>query len=267
MMITWRIVVLSPRGLKIDQRRKRILDMLSRNGQVWVSELSAELGATPVTIRSDLAALGEEGLLERITGGAVSRSGGILSRDVHHAENREAKLRIAAAAAELILDGETLFINSGTTAYYTARELKIRKNLKVVTNSIPVALELGDVPGFRVILLGGDINVQYSFTYGNNTLEHLRQYRANKTILSMDGIRADVGLTTYHAEEAVVNRLMMERSEGTIVVADRRKLGYESFSFVSGLSSVSCLITDAGEGEHPAMEEFKKSGLRIITTA
>ena len=256
----------SPKRLKIDQRRRRILDMLARNGQVSISDLSTELEATPVTIRSDLAALGEEGLLERISGGAVPRVRSILNRGAfsRHSENQEAKLLIAAAAVKLVLDGETLFINSGTTSYYTARELKLRKNLKVVTNSIPVALELGEVPSFRVILLGGDINTQYSFTYGNNVLEHLRQFRADKTILSMDGIRADAGLTTYHAEEAVVNRVMIERSRETLIVADQRKLGYESFSFVSDLSSVSYLITDAREGEEDAVKEFEKSGLKII---
>jgi DeoR/GlpR family transcriptional regulator of sugar metabolism len=254
------------KGLKIDQRRKRILDILSRDGQVWVSELSAALETTPVTIRNDLAALGEEGHLERINGGALKRTRNILNREglSRMSGNREAKMRIAAAACELIRDGETLFINSGTTAYYTALELKRRKSLNVVTNSIPIALELGDVPSFRLILLGGDINAQYSFTYGNNVVEQLRQFRANKTILSMDGVRPDVGLTTYHAEEAVVNRVMMERSEETIIVADQSKLGYESFSFVSDLSSVSCLVTDVKEGENPLMEELKNAGLRII---
>jgi DeoR/GlpR family transcriptional regulator of sugar metabolism len=254
------------KGLKIDRRRKRILDILSRDGQVWVSELSAALKTTPVTIRNDLAALGEEGHLERINGGAIRRTRNILGREglTRMAGNREVKTRIAAAASELIRDGETLFINSGTTAYYTALELKRRKSLNVVTNSIPVALELGDFPSFRVILLGGDINAQYSFTYGNNVVEQLRQFRASKTILSIDGVRADVGLTTYHAEEAVINRVMMERSEETIVVADRSKLGYESFSFVSDLSSVSYLITDAGEGENCLLEELKNTGLRIL---
>ncbi|MDR1596901.1 MAG: DeoR/GlpR family DNA-binding transcription regulator [Treponema sp.] len=253
-------------GLKIDQRRKRILETLSRDGQVWVSKLAAELGTTPVTIRNDLAALGGEGRLERINGGAVKPARGILSGGHSRGiENREAKMRIAAAAAELIRDGQTLFINSGTTAYYTALELKRRKNLNIVTNSISVALELGDFPSFRVILLGGHINVQYSFTYGNNALEQLRQFKADKTVLSIDGIHPDAGLTTYHAEEAVVNRLMMERSEETIIVADQSKLGYESFSFVSGFSSVSCLVTDSGEEGNSRIEELKNAGLRIIT--
>jgi len=251
--------------LKIDLRRRRILDILSRNGQVWVSELSAELGATPVTIRSDLAALEDEGLLERIFGGAVPRVRNVLSRGAFSQdhENKEAKIRIAAVAVKSVMDGETLFMNSGTTAYYAARELKLRKNLKIVTNSIPIALELGEVPSFKVILLGGDINVQYSFTHGINAIEQLGQYRADKTILSMDGIHATVGLTTYHAEEAVVNRLMMERAKETIIVADQRKLGHKSFSFVSDLSSVSFLISDAKETD-PALEEFREAGLKII---
>ena len=257
--------MLSPRGLKIDVRRRRILDALSRNGQVWVSELSAELGATPVTIRSDLMALEEEGLLERIFGGAIPRVRNVLNRGAFSQdhENKDAKIRIAAAAVKFVLDGETLFINSGTTAYYAARELKLRKNLKIVTNSIPIALELGEVPSFKVILLGGDVNVQYSFTYGNNVMEQLEQYRADKTILSMDGIHSAVGLTTYHSEEAVVNRLMMERASQTVIVADQRKLGYKSFSYVSDLSQISCLITDAHETD-PGIEELRQTGLKII---
>jgi DeoR/GlpR family transcriptional regulator of sugar metabolism len=254
------------KGLKIDQRRKRILDILSRNGQVRVSELSAELGATPVTIRSDLSALGENGYLERIAGGAVPRVRNIYNGEsqTRKPENQEVKKRIAAAAAELIRDGETLFINSGTTTYYTAIELKRRKNLNVVTNSIPIALELGSLPSFRVILLGGDINAHYSFIYGNNALEQLRRFRADKTILSIDGIRPGEGLTTYHAEEAVVNRTMIERSGETIIVADQSKLGRESFSFVAGLSSVSCLVTNAQERDAPHLAELEKTGIKII---
>ncbi|MDR3144751.1 MAG: DeoR/GlpR family DNA-binding transcription regulator [Treponema sp.] len=257
----------SPKGLKIDLRRKRILEMISRNGQVWVSELSAELGATPVTIRSDLSALAEEGHLERISGGAIMRVRNIFNSGIKNPkpENQETKKRIAAGAAKLIHDGETLFINSGTTAYYTALELKRCKNLNIVTNSIPIALELGDVSSFRIILLGGEINTRYSFVYGNNALEQLQKFRANKTILSMDGIHVNAGLTTYHAEEATLIRMMMERSGETIVVADRRKLGYESFSFVSDLSQVTYLVTDVSPEEIPCAAELKNAGLNIIS--
>jgi DeoR/GlpR family transcriptional regulator of sugar metabolism len=174
-------------------------------------------------------------------------------------------MKIAAAAAVLVRDGETLFINSGTTAYYTALELKRRKNLNIVTNSIPIALELADYPSFRVTLLGGSINAQYSFTFGSNALEQLRQYRAQKTILSMDGIDVEAGLTTYHAEEATLNRIMMDRSDDTIVVAEGSKLGRESFSFVAVVSPVSLLVTDVYPAGNPSLEKLQTAGLRIIT--
>ena len=256
---------MSPRRLKIDHRRKQILELLSRSGQVWVSELSAKLGATPVTIRNDLAALGDEGLLERIPGGAVPRARSNLNRGVFslHPEDHETKIRIASAAAKLIRDGETLFINSGTTAYFAARELKLKKNLKVVTNSIPVALELGEAPSFRVILLGGEINPQYSFTYGNNVLEQLGQFRADRTILSMDGIRADVGLTTYHAEEAVVIRVMMERSKEVIAVVDHTKFGKSSAIKLTPLNKLDKIITDKDLNEKQK-KLFIAEGVELI---
>ena len=254
------------KGLKIDARRKRILDILNRDGQVKVTELAAELGATPVTIRSDLDSLKEDGYLERTAGGAVQNVRNFYNMELHlrRQENIDVKRRIAAKAATLISDGETLFINSGTTTYFTAIELKKRKNLNIVTNSIPVAIELGTVPGFRVILLGGEINAQYSFIYGINALEQLRQYKADKTFLSMGGICAGQGLTTYHAEEAVVNRTMMERSRETIITADHSKIGYESFSFVADLNTGLSLVTD-GPGENAEfLAEIEKAGVRII---
>jgi DeoR/GlpR family transcriptional regulator of sugar metabolism len=253
------------KGLKIDQRRKKILEILIRDGQVRVSELSSKFGATPATIRSDLSALRENGYLERTSGGAVPRTGDFYHRvfRLQEPENSEIKKRIAAATADLIHDGETLFINSGTTTIFTAHELKRHRNLNIVTNSLLVAMELGELPSFRVILLGGRINTAYAFTYGTDILEQIRQFRADKTILSMDGIRAD-GLTTYHAEEAVVNRAMMERSGETIVVADQSKIGYESFSFVSKLTSVSCLVTNTPLEAGDALVELEKAGLRVI---
>ncbi|GHT95087.1 DeoR family transcriptional regulator [Spirochaetia bacterium] len=254
------------RGLKTDARRKRILDILVRDGRLHVAHLAQELDATPVTIRSDLSALGKEGYLERITGGAIQTAKNVLYIDLQRRTQKRApeKQQIADCTAGLIKDGETLFINSGTTTYYTAVALKRRKGLNIVTNSLLVANELGDVPGFRIILLGGEINTRYSFTYGANALDQIRQYKADKTILSMDGIRADVGLSTYHAEEAAVNRAMMERSGDTIIVADHSKIGYESFSFVSELAAAGCLVTDIGGSDMLPIETLEAAGLRVI---
>lgn len=232
--------------LKIDARRKKILETLRRDGQVRVSHLSEQLGATPVTIRSDLDALERDGYLERTQGGAIQTMKNYYNMDFQRRkqEHMDRKKAIAGAAADMVRDGDTLFINSGTTTYYSAVELKKHKNLNIVTNSISVAIELGDVPTFRIILLGGEINAQYSFTYGEDAKEQLSRFKAGWAILSIDGVCPKAGLTTYHAEECAIDRIMMERAEKTLVVADSTKLGYESFSRVSGLDGVACWITD-----------------------
>lgn len=234
--------------LKIDVRREKILEILSREGQVRVNSLSELLGATPVTIRSDLSALERDGYLERIQGGAVQTVKNYYNLDFlqRKQQNSAVKKRMADVVAGMIHDGDTIMINSGTTTYFVAVALKRHKNLNIVTNSLSVAVELGGHPTFRVILLGGDINAQYSFTYGSDAQEQLRKYRADYAILSMDGFCPGTGLTTYHAEEAVMDLLMMERSEKTIVAAESRKIGREGFSRVGDSALVSRLVTDSG---------------------
>jgi DeoR/GlpR family transcriptional regulator of sugar metabolism len=250
--------------LKIDARRKKILEVLRRDGQVRVAQLSETLGATVVTIRSDLDALEQDGYLERTQGGAIQTMKNYYNmefqrRKQEHLENKRA---IAATAAALVRDGDTLFINSGTTTYFTAVELKQRKNLNIVTNSISVAVELGGLPSFRVILLGGDINAQYSFTYGEDVKDQISRYRANWAILSVDGINPGTGITTYHAEESVIDRIMMDRAQTAAIVADSSKLGRESFSLISALSRGTVLITDR-EADRVLTQRIQEEGVDV----
>lgn len=250
--------------LKIDVRRKKILEMLNRDGQVRVSQLSEQFGTTTVTIRSDLDALERDGYLERIQGGAVQTVKNYYNLEFLNRKqnNSEIKKRIAYIASNIICDGDTIIINSGTTTYFTAVELKKHKNLNIVTNSITVAVELGACPTFRVILLGGDINSQYSFTSGSDTLAQLERYKADYAILSMDGVCLDGGLSTYHAEEAIVDRVMMERSKSTMVVADHSKLGKEGFSKVADISCVNILVTDE-EADEGFVAKAREMGIDV----
>ncbi len=253
------------KGLKLDTRRKEILDILARDGQVRVSSLAQTLNASVVTIRSDLSALEADGYLERVSGGAVQTVKNFYNLDFQRRkqENIEMKKQIAIRAASLVSDGETLMINSGTTTYLTAVELKKRKNLNIVTNSLNVAMELGAVPTFRVILLGGDINVQYSFVYGADAAEQLNRYKAERCILSVDGVCDQWGLTTYHAEESLIDRKMMERSRETMIVADSSKLGHESFATVCELNRAHIWVTDEG-ADDASVDDIMRLGLRVL---
>ncbi|MDD4200035.1 MAG: DeoR/GlpR family DNA-binding transcription regulator [Eubacteriales bacterium] len=256
---------MSAEGLRIDIRRGKILDILMSEGKVRVDELSSLFAVSEVTIRNDLAILEKSGQLERVSGGAVQTMKNYYNLDYQQRKSKHAayKQAIAAAAADLINDGETLMINSGTTAYFTSVELKKRKNLSILTNSIAVATELGDYPSFRVILLGGEINPQYSFTYGSEAVNSLRKYKSDKCIISVDGICSTSGLTTYHAQEAEVCRLMIERSAHKIIVADASKFGHESFYNICDISEIDTWITNkiplVGK-----INEIQDKGVKII---
>ena len=126
-----------------------------------------------------------------------------------------------------------------------------------------VATELGSTPSLKVILLGGEINSQDSFTYGNDVLEQLKRYKANYAILSIDGVCLEGGVTTLHAEEAMVERMMIERAKETVIVADSRKLGKEGFVYVCDLKDVSKLVTE--RGAHPGViKQMRDAGIQVI---
>ena len=217
---------------KIDRRRDEILSLLHAEGKVYISDLCTRFGTSPVTIRSDLDVLAEEGKLIRMTGGAVPLRNEA-AEPVPSVERYEQKKEIAVRAAARVHDGDTLFINSGSTTELFAAELRTKKNLKVVTNSLSIATELGAIPSFHVILLGGMINSHSKFTYGENAQEQIVRFGADYAVLSVDGINEFGEITTCHAEEAIIDRLMIQRSSRVLVVADETKIGRTGFSLVS----------------------------------
>lgn len=234
--------------LKIDIRRKRILERLRQDGKVSVIGLSKLLKVTPVTIRNDLSNLEQEGCLMRVQGGAVQipASSLVSVEGEHNNACRQQKEAIADEIAGMIRDGDTLFMNSGTTCEHIAEALRGRRNLNVVTNSLRVATRLGMIPSFRVLLVGGEINAHYGFTHGGDAQEQLSRYQADWAILSVDGVSANGGITTHHAEEAIIDRMMAAGAKQTVVAADASKLGRAGFSRVCECSERLLLISNEG---------------------
>ena len=249
--------------LKIDIRRDRILEQLRQKGKVLVSELSRELGATPVTIRNDLDALERDGYLVRIQGGALlrARTAPDWSED-GEIEHLTEKQSIARAVAAQIPDGSTLFLNSGTTSQCLAAALKEHRSLNVVTNSLPVAVELGRSPLIHVILLGGEINTQYGFTYGSDAEEQLRRYQAGWAVLSVDGVSARGGVTSFHAEETAIDRMMIAHAKHTIIAADYTKIGRTGFTHICGAGPEIQLVTD-GRCSADAARDLEQLGVEV----
>lgn len=251
---------------RIDIRRDMILQQLYAQGMVNVVDLAQALDVTPATIRTDLTVLEHSGKLIRVQGGAVLPAGAV---GAHHdgvqvVRNSVEKGAIAQSVCDLISDGETLFINSGTTTKCVAQALEGKKNLNVVTNSLSVATVLGASSCARVVLLGGEINAQYGFTYGGDAQEQLSRYQADWVILSCEGISTKSGITTFHVEEAVIDRMMIAGAKRALLVADHSKIGHVGFAQVCQYDEKFTLVTDARADEQ-AVRELEDSGLKICS--
>lgn len=249
--------------LKIDVRRSKILEQLKAEGKVSVSRLAADLGATPVTIRNDLTALERDGYLVRMQGGAVL-SPRLETPFVSQAEDATflRKQALAAEVAKMVSDGETVFFNSGTTTHHIARALKGKKHLNIVTNSLTIAMELGNIATFHVLLLGGEINASYGFTAGGDTQEQLSKYRADWAILSVDGVSAQGGITTCHPEEAIIDRLMMTNARRRLIAATGNKIGKAGFSRICDSDETVQLVTDS-TCDRESLLALQELGVRI----
>jgi len=240
--------------------------MLKDHGRVYVSELAELYGLSEVAIRNTLTELEQAGLLRRVHGGAVStkRTSYEVSENERMEVNKSKKIAIARACCDLIVDGESLMIDSGSTVRYLATELMQRNNLTIVTNGLLVAQDFIFNHTVNVVLLGGNLDFQYQFTYGNNAVSQLRKYRAGKTIISTDGICAAKGLTTYHHLELDVIRLMIDRSNEVIVLADSSKIGKEGFRHTVDVSCIDILITDKCDENEHELTSFKEKGIKVI---
>ncbi len=249
--------------LKIDIRRQAILEQLNKDGQVFVNSLSEQLGATPVTIRNDLDTLAAEGRLERIQGGAIRKQANPKASHQESSSPLEAQRQaIASAVLGYVHDGDTLFINSGMTTLTVAKIVSQRKRLNVVTNSLAVANFLAHQPDTNLILLGGELNPNYGFTYGGNALEQLQQYQPQWSILSVDGVHPTRGITTYHPNEVMIDRAMIGQAQKTLIVADHRKIGNIGFSHICNLDQCHALITDSG-ADQATIERIRQQGVVV----
>lgn len=229
-----------------DERRQKILEMVSQNGSVKVTELSKIFDTSEVTIRTDLADMEYKGLLTRVHGGAVSSYKPYYSMSLNQrlSTNQSQKEIIAQKIAGMIENNDTIMLNSGTTTLMVFRALPQDYNLSIVTNSISIALEGTSNPNFNIILLGGLINTKYQFTFGDDAIRQLKSYHADKLILSVDGIDAEHGFSTYYDKEAEIDRIMLQQSGVNIVAADHSKFDRRAFTKISDLSVADYIVTD-----------------------
>ena len=250
-----------------ENRREEIIELIHLQGKVKVAELSEKYNISEVSIRKDLEALEAQGHLTRIHGGAVGMNKLYVNMDLteRFKTNASCKREVAELAAKFIDDNDTIMMNAGTTLTYVLRALRGKKNISIVTNSVQNATEAALFPTFNVILLGGELDSKYQFTYGQDAIHQLENYHANKCILSVDGVSAESGLTLYYSNEAALARKMIECSDKTIVVADSTKLGKNVFARITDAARSNILITNKSDNIDELIK-LRKLGVKIQET-
>ncbi|MBS0612757.1 MAG: DeoR/GlpR transcriptional regulator [Proteobacteria bacterium] len=251
------------RGLLIEERRRRICDLVRSEGRVTVDELAKRFAISHVTIRADLATLESAGALTRTHGGALSVQND-QPLDVKELQHHAEKLRIAQAAAELIRDGETIILDSGTTTAEIARHIRALelKSINVITNALNIAALLIDVPSVRLIMPGGILRRESNSLSGPMAELALQTLQADRLYLGADGVDTKVGVMTPHLAEAQLNAKMIAIARQVVVVADSSKLMRRNVSLIARVEQINLLITDRGASLE-AVEEMRARGVEV----
>jgi DeoR/GlpR family transcriptional regulator of sugar metabolism len=246
------------------QRRQRILDIVSARRAARLEDLSHALGVSMATVRRDLDELSSQGLLHRVHGGAVATERPPEPHfEVKAAEAAEEKERIAARAVSLLAPDETIYLDSGSTTLAVARLLRGWDRLTVVTNSLPIANELGG-QGPKLIMIGGEFRPTSQAFVGPLSRHLLQNLHVGKAFIGTYALSLEEGLSTTDASEAFTKVLALERATEVIVLADSRKLGTTAFAGAGRLDQVDVLVTDAGIEAHVA-RELREHGIAVIT--
>jgi DeoR family transcriptional regulator of aga operon len=244
------------------ERRAGILDLLASTGFVDVADLAHRFDCSPATARRDLGALEAAGYLHRTHGGALANGQRELPVGARHETMAAAKQRIAEAAAALVEDGQAVGLTGGSTTQQIARRLAARSGLTVVTNAINVVMELAQ-SDVRLVVTGGEMRPQSMELVGPLAEPTTSRLHLDVTFAGVDGLSPTGGLTTHHPLEAQVNRVLIERSGRSVVVADHTKLGRATFAQIVPLNAVSDVITDT-DAPAPVVEELRQAGVRVL---
>ena len=231
-------------------RRSAILQRLKEDASVNVAELSKEFGVSEVTIRKDLRILKDRKLLIRVHGGAILGTGTSANEmEERHFQfkqlvNAKEKQAIGRAAAAHIKNGDTILVDSGTTALEVTKNLQKFTELTIITNSVYAMLEALKYKRFNVILLGGRVRESSSSIVGPLAESNLKLFYCDKLFLGVDSFSMEAGLSTPSMEEASTNQVMISRAREVIAVFDSTKVNKRSLAFIAMPDKINTVITD-----------------------
>ncbi|MBK1813851.1 DeoR/GlpR transcriptional regulator [Clostridium sp. YIM B02505] len=249
-----------------EERQQKILDMLNSESSIKVMDIAVLLNVSESTIRRDLQELEEKKLLMRTHGGAVginNRTSFEPSFTDKQDEQIDQKHNIAEVASEMIEDGDTIILDSGTTTLEIAKRIN-KRDITVITNSIDIAAELSEKEGIEIIVTGGSLRLNTRAMVGHLTESVIKNFRVDKAFIGANGVSIEDGITTPNFIEAQTKKSMINYASKVIIVADSSKFNNVSFSVICPVKAASMIITSK-DIEEDIVKQYAEIGVDIIT--
>lgn len=247
------------------ERQKQILSLLSRQGRLSVAEIVTQFSISEATARRDLETLAAQGKAQRVHGGVIALEQAPPELPILERENEQAdeKARIGRAAARLVKNNETVFLGSGTTVLEIARNLRERKNLTVITNSLPVLNMLAGNKEITVVSLGGMLRESELSFIGHITEQALVEVRADKVFMGTRGVSLEHGLTNDYLQETLTDRAILRSGRDVIIVADHTKVNRVATVLLAPLTSMHTFVTDS-RADKKFIQALKRQGVQVL---
>lgn len=247
------------------ERQREIARRARQEGRVEVAALADDFGVAGETIRRDLSVLERRGVLHRVHGGALpaekmSVEAPVATRETEHTDE---KARIAKAALEELPPAGTVLLDAGTTTMQLAKALPEDCRLTVVTNSLPIGLQLASHPNLTLLTVGGRVRGTTQAQVDRWALRSLADIRVDVAFVATNGVSTERGLTTPDLAEASVKEAMIASAGRVVLLADHTKVGADHFAQFGSLDDVDLLVTDADLDDRAA-HELERAGLAVV---
>ena len=253
--------------MRPSERQSAIVDLLRQRERLTVADLADQLAASQETVRRDLTALASQNLIRKFHGGATLPQ---IDREspfnVRMSEMAAEKQQIARLAATIPTEGDSLFIDTGSTTIAFAQELALRTRLTVVTNSPAIAARMAHANALStVFLLGGRHHASVEETVGSLCIEQIKRFRTTHAFLTIGALRPE-GIMNFDVDEAEVARAMVAQADQVTLLADSSKFSRTGLFEVGPLEAATRLVTDA-EPPPALAQALQKAGVEVLVAS